>query len=377
MMTFYNHQQLVATTISTKITAAISFFSSSFIIHDILKQRRCCRLLKCCCKRQSRSDDDGGAQQQYKQLTTMQRILIGMSILDLEASIWFFIGPWAIPVNSATSVYDVDDGALSPKGNSATCTAQGFFLQSGLAIPLYQVSLTAFYYLTVCRNWKEDRQFKKWQWMFLAPPVVWGVSTGKQLVCMCNVHMDWIWYDRLLTLLHLVVLCIALYGAIDGQFNDALMWCFFAGTDKSKALYVGLFYAPLWLSFLTCVILEILIWKKVREQENRISKYTFNKAVPDDSKNKSNTSADERKYSRGVMMQALYFVVAFFLTFIFPTILRLYQVTHPNVQYPPLAMFYLTALFLPSQGFWNLIVYKVCLSRNFVYHELDHERTLI
>ena len=147
------------------------------------------------------------------------------------------------------------------------------------------------------------------------------------------------------------------------------MWCFFAGTDKSKALYVGLFYAPLWLSFLTCVILEILIWKKVREQENRISKYTFNKAVPDDSKNKSNTSADERKYSRGVMMQALYFVVAFFLTFIFPTILRLYQVTHPNVQYPPLAMFYLTALFLPSQGFWNLIVYKVCLSRNFVYHE--------
>jgi hypothetical protein len=116
----------------------------------------------------------------------MQRILIGMSILDLEASIWFFIGPWAIPVNSATSVYDAD-GALSPKGNSATCTAQGFFLQSGLAIPLYQVSLTAFYYLTVCRNWKEDRQFKKWQWVFLAPPVVWGVSTGKQLSRVCRV----------------------------------------------------------------------------------------------------------------------------------------------------------------------------------------------
>ena len=137
------------------------------------------------------------------------------------------------------------------------------------------------------------------------------------------------------------------------------------------------------IHFLTCVILEILIWKKVREQENRIRKYTFNKAVTErsegtnnDSKNQSNTSADERKYSRGVMMQALYFVVAFFLTFIFPTILRLYQVTHPNAN-PPFAMFYLTAFFLPSQGFWNLIVYKVCLSRNFVYHELDHERTLI
>ena len=185
----------------------------------------------------------------------------------------------------------------------------------------------------------------------------------------------WIWYDRLLTLLLLLVFFIALYGAIDGQFNDALMWCFYAGTDKSKALLFGLFYAPLWLSFLTCVILEILIWKKVRDQENRIRKYTFNKAVTErsegtnnDSKNQSNTSADERKYSRGVMMQALYFVVAFFLTFIFPTILRLYQVTHPSVQ-PPFAIFYLTALFLPSQGFWNLVVYKVCLSINFVYHE--------
>ena len=37
--------------------------------------------------------------------------------------------------------------------------------------------------------------------------------------------------------------------------------------------------------------------------------------------------------------------------------MRLYQVTNPDVL-PPFALFYLTAMFLPSQGFWNLIVYK-------------------
>ena len=60
----------------------------------------------------------------------------------------------------------------------------------------YQVSLTTFYYLTVCRNWKEERGFKKYQWAFHAPPIIWGVST-------------------------------ALYGAIDDRFNPALIWCFF------------------------------------------------------------------------------------------------------------------------------------------------------
>ena len=37
--------------------------------------------------------------------------------------------------------------------------------------------------------------------------------------------------------------------------------------------------------------------------------------------------------------------------------MRLYQVTNPDVL-PPFALFYLTAMFLPSQGFWNLVVYK-------------------
>ena len=109
-------------------------------------------------------------------------------------------------------------------------------------------------------------------------------------------------------------------------------------------LIFGLFYAPLWLSFLTCVILQLLIYQKVRNQENSISKYTFVRRISQrrDKKttdgednnnatsNNNNSSSTERKYSRGVMMQALYYVSAFFLTFIFPTILRLYQVINPS-----------------------------------------------
>ena len=143
-----------------------------------------------------------------------------------------------------TNIFD-EGSPLSPKGNEATCTAQGFFLQLGLGITLYQTSLSAFYYLTVCKNWKEERQFKKYQWLFHTPPVIWGISTG-------------------------------LYGSLDEQFNNAYFICSWTGTDLSMALLFGLFYAPLWLSFLICLTLQLLIWRKVRTQENRISRYSFN-----------------------------------------------------------------------------------------------------
>ena len=162
--------------------------------------------------------------------------------------------------------------------------------------------------------------------------------------------------------------CLALFIAQEPQELTLVSFPY------STGLIFGLFYAPLWLSLLTCVILQLLIYQKVRNQENSISKYTFvgrisqrwNKKTTDGENNNNTTSnnsnqtttSTERKYSRGVMMQAGYYVSAFFLTFIFPTILRLYQVINPS-KIAPFSLFYLTSFFLPSQGFWNLVVYKV------------------
>lgn len=150
---------------------------------------------------------------------------------------------------------------LSLRGSTALCIAQGFFLMIALAIPLYQVSLTSFYYLTVCKNWKEDRRFRRYQWLFHTPPWAWGLGC-------------------------------ALYGAIDDQFHPNLVWCFYGGTDISTQLLFGLFYAPLWLSFLICGILLLLIWKKIREQESRIAKYTFVKRISMRTTGKQNNDAE-------------------------------------------------------------------------------------
>ena len=68
----YTNTQLRAAAWSNKITAAISFFSSSYLMYDILKDRGLC-----CKRRQSDATP--------KLLTTMQKILLGMCLLDLIA----------------------------------------------------------------------------------------------------------------------------------------------------------------------------------------------------------------------------------------------------------------------------------------------------
>jgi len=95
---------------------------------------------------------------------------------------------------------------------------------------------------------EREKEFKRYQPLFHIPPWCWGLGC-------------------------------ALYGAIDDQFHPNLVWCFYGGTDISTELLFGLFYAPLWLSFLISGILLLLIWKKVREQESRIAKYTFVKRI--------------------------------------------------------------------------------------------------
>jgi hypothetical protein len=274
--------------------------------------------------------------------TTMHRVLLGMSVFDLVADAWFFVGTWALPVGTPN--------AYDPRGNDATCTSQGFFLQSGLSIPIYQMSLVAYYYLSVCKSWKEERQFKRYQWLFHLPPAIFGVTT-------------------------------ALYGAIDDQFHPAGLWCFFAGTDQSLALIFGLFYAPLWLSFIITGVLMGLIYRHVRQQENRVARYTFVGRISSSFRRRKggaanaaagntggttarrtaaapSSNAAERKFSKSVLHQSVFYSTAFYLTFIFPTILRFYQLANPTQVAPPYPMLYLMGFFLPLQGFFNLHIYK-------------------
>lgn len=64
-----------------------------------------------------------------------------MSLYDVLESVANFASTWAIPADTS--------GVWHPRGNTWTCTAQGFFLTLGVAVPIYNAMLS-YYYVMVC-----------------------------------------------------------------------------------------------------------------------------------------------------------------------------------------------------------------------------------
>ena len=62
---------------------------------------------------------------------SIQRVLVGMSIVDILASSAWFLSTWAVPEGSFAYA----------AGNEASCNFQGFLLQLAIRAPLYNCSL--------------------------------------------------------------------------------------------------------------------------------------------------------------------------------------------------------------------------------------------
>ena len=119
-----------------------------------------------------------------------------------------------------------------------------------------------------------------------------------------------------------------------------------------------------------------LIYRHVRQQENRVARYTFVGRISSSFRRRKggaatntggapartaaapSSNAAERKFSKSVLHQSVFYSTTFYLTFIFPTILRFYQLANPTQVAPPYPMLYLMGFFLPLQGFFNLHIYK-------------------
>lgn len=139
------------------------------------------------------------------------RLILGMSLTDVVTSSWWVASTWPIPR---------DSGIMWAVGNTATCTVQGFFLQLGIANPLYNLSLSVYYLLAVHWAWGEER-LRKVEPLFHLGPLGWGFTT-------------------------------AIIGLPLKIFNNATLWCWIAdspGRNENTAPFRwGIFYAPLWLA---------------------------------------------------------------------------------------------------------------------------------
>jgi len=244
------------------------------------------------------------------------RLVLGLSCSDCIASIVNILSTWPIPEGSA-NVY-------LASGTTQTCTAQGFFNELGnLATPLYNASLCAYYVLVIRNSWAEDQIRSK------AEPLMHIVPAT-------------------------IAFTIAILGIPFKLYNNSGWLCWIAaypggcqsdGTctrGEHADIFRWVHYAIIWSAILAVTVGMYSIYWQVRIQE-RVQAQQWN-----------DETARRGRKSKKVAIQAGLFVGALYLTWIFTTITRIYQITTGNNNF---VLLVLMATFFPLQGFFNCLIY--------------------
>lgn len=277
-----------------KFPGLLSLAGSSFIFQHIIRDK----------KRRS---------------TTYHRLLLGMSISDMIGSMVFFLSTWPIPEGTP--------GVYLASGTTATCSAVGFFNQmAALTTPCYNASLAVYYLMCVHACWPQERIRKVEFWLH-SVPISLGLGT-------------------------------AVSGVALTLFNSANWLCWVApvpaGCDVDDEIECvrgnhswifqwAFLYAEVWFIFVFISIAMLCVYFKVYTQERANGQYRFN-----------SDAGTNYKYSRKVANQAMLYVGAFYMTWIFGTLTRLLQLIQGKTYFP---LIICMTIFFPLQGFFNALVY--------------------
>jgi len=220
-------------------------------------------------------------------------------------------------------------------------------------VPLYNLSLSVYYYLVICRGWKE-RRLKRAEPLLHGFPIIFSLATS--------------------------------VAALSGRsYASSTLWCWI---DVSySGMRFGFFYGPLWFALVAVAGLMSAVCCHVRKQERKasenhrrrivaqiLSRATRNDSVissaPDNNcaissgqdtadcavtdTSKKVSSSKKESSSRKVSEQALFYVGSMFLTWIFPSCARFSQMINGS---SPFALLALTTMSAPLQGALNSLVY--------------------
>lgn len=304
--------QQIAVAILPKFTAALSIFGSSVVC--ILGYRNL---------RRSNISNTVSLDASRNHKLTYHRLLIGLSVCDLSASAAWFFTTWPIP-RGTPNVF----GAV---GNPYTCTAQAFFAQFSLSAVMYNGALAFYYYLMIVREWTASDILKVEPWFHLHA-FIWGIGTA--VASLFLTLFNEVGWDCWISAYPL--------GCKESWKNNGSTTC--TRGDNGSLYQWGFYYVPLWSVIVAVTFFMTSVYWKIKLQERRMNRYRGSLSV--DINNSKRMKRSEN--------QARLYVGAFFAAWTFPTIFQLVLVIRDAVYYPLLL---LTAVFVPIQGFLNMLVY--------------------
>jgi hypothetical protein len=186
-------------------------------------------------------------------LTTYHRMLLGITLLDTLSAIGALGGSFVVPAST---------GVVFGHGTTATCSAQGFFLQTGAALPVYTACLNTFFMLKIRYNIHDTIICRRYEPWLHGIPIVIALSTASigaalKLFNPMNIPEMGCW------IAHYPLGCRSkgncTRGYKLGERHDVYVW----------VLTFGWF----WVSFLVVVCTSVLIYTAIRGQERRNALY--------------------------------------------------------------------------------------------------------
>ena len=256
-----------------------------------------------------------------------------ISTVDLIIGTCMFLSTWPIPAGTV--------GVYGASGTTATCTTQGFFLQLAIMAPLYNAALSLYYLLMIRYSWSEER-LRKLRVPLHGAILVFGISTavaGLPLTLYNNANL-WCWQAPYP------------WGCLESSVNNGITTCE-RGDNATTVYRWAFFYAPLWAAIVFATVAMTLVYVKVQRYERASDRYSMS-AYNENSPQQRSFGRRKGAKTRKVARQALCYIGAFYVTWIWSTLTRLTQSVSGNTYYWITLM---TAIFLPFQGFLNFLVY--------------------
>ena len=297
--------------ITPKLTASISFVSTAFIIWDVLRSKT-------------------------KRGHTYHQFIVALSVCDLIIAVGTFLSTWPIPAPEQES-------AWRASGTQQTCTAQGFFLQFTITAPLYNGSLSLYYLLMITFNWGERRLKRMRLWVHVSILTFGlGTSVAGLFLTLYNSANLWCWIASAPSG------CVETVASPAGQDTTCVR-----GDNANSVYRWAFYYIPLWIVIAFSTLAMLLTWSSLKEkgkQAENVLRMSFCNA----DSNRLLEKLRRKERERNVLIQCLFYLTAFYMTWVCPTALRVKQSTSGT---PTFGLLLCVGIFLPLQGFLNCLVY--------------------
>jgi len=307
-------EQMTIIKIAQSVTGALSVIGSLTVIYIILTGKN-------------------------KLSSAYRRIVFGMSICDIVGSFAFSL-------------------SYIPRAGHAVCDAQGFFIHFGISsTPIYNLSLSIYYVLTVFFEKKEDWIRTRAEAFLHGMPILWSLGSAIYLVATKSINENgancWIAAEPSKCLYSPDIACERGANAIKFR------WIF--GFYQTIIVFVLIVGSMMMLVYKVKrqerVMNERFSVKPINQREGSSLRstlrrtFTFKRPEPT-SLARSGSSLSTHK--REVTKQAFIYVAAYFLPFFFPLLFFVNNFVTGKFNF---TLMVLVSLFMPLQGVFNCMVF--------------------